>query len=1218
MRYHRPHAAALGFLAILAATLATAPAQAAPLTRQAPEQKKVLRTLPEEWAESLSWRCIGPANMGGRITSIAVYEADPCIYWIGTASGGLLKTTDNGIRYEHQFDHQASSSIGDVQVAQSDPEVVWVGTGEANPRNSVTWGSGVYKSTDGGETWKNMGLKKSFQIGRIAIHPTDPNIVYVGALGRLWGPNEERGVFKTTDGGKKWEKVLFIDEDTGVVDLRMHPSEPDTLLAATYQRRRDGFDTNDPAVKWGPGSGLHKTTDGGASWREITEGLPQGELGRMGLDYYRKDPSVVYMVLESDQIGEEPENAAWPGMRGEDAEVGARLTSITKDGPAEKAGLQEGDIVIALGEVTIHSSGDLTREIRQYLADDTVQIEVSRDRKSVVAEIAFTRRPKRTEEEDQDSSPWQRGSSRPFGASLGGQRENMHDQQGPQGHEYGGVYRSEDGGESWTRINSVNPRPMYYSQIRVDPSDDQYLYVLGTSLYRSKDRGASFAGDGGRSVHPDHHALWIDSRDGRHMILGNDGGIYVTHSRMDRWDHHNHVAIGQFYHATCDLTRDYKVYGGLQDNGSWGGPNLVRHARGPVNTDWFRVGGGDGFVCRVDANDPDQIYSESQGGSIGRMNLRTGESGYMRPRAPRGVRYRFNWNTPFLLSSHNSRIFYSAGNYVFRSLDRGQDLRAVSPEITLTDRGSATALAESPLEPDVLYAGTDDGALWATRDGGREWAYLRAEEELPAEEPEESPAEEAKEEEAAAEEPQEEEAAAEEPQEAPADPVSGTWEAQATGEQVAEGEGRFTFTLELTKEGEVTGTIQSEVGEGPIEEGSWNAGSKKLEFRFATDEFEVDFSGTIEGLEMKGEVMLGGGVISMAFEAVRTPPEGSAEAVEVEPRVEGQPPARSSRGERALSRVRRALGDEDEPAGPGMEELVPEPRWVSSIAASHHEEGRVYVTLDGHRSDDDEPYVLVSEDFGQSWASIRGNLPTSAGSTRVISEDPTNENFLLLGCEFSAWASVDRGQSWTELGGELPTVAIHDFALHPTANEVIAATHGRSLWILDAAPLRQMSEETVEADAWLYTPSPAIHWRSEPGRGSSGNRSFVGENPPSGAQIYYSLRKKARSVKLEITDLGGNSLRELEASVERGLHRVSWDLRALPSEEESAAPQEGRRWRSRRGRQVEPGKVLVVLTVNGETQTRQLVIEMDPDHRDGSWRGFEERVEADSPDEPIR
>ncbi|MFN9789040.1 MAG: WD40/YVTN/BNR-like repeat-containing protein, partial [Pirellulaceae bacterium] len=280
------------------------PARAGEANGQAP-------SLPEKWIESLQWRAIGPANMSGRITSLAVYEKDPTQWWAASASGGLLKTINNGVSFTYQFQQEGSISIGDVQVFQGDPNILWVGTGEGNPRNSSSWGDGIYRSTDGGATWKNVGLSKTFQIGRMALHPTDPNVAYVGALGRLWGDNPERGLFKTTDAGATWTQVLAIDDQTGVIDVQMHPTDPQTLLVATYQRRRDGFDGNAPSQKYGPGSGIFRTTDGGATWEKLIDGLPSNPMGRIGLQYSRKDPSIVYAIIETSRIGQWPIDASY-------------------------------------------------------------------------------------------------------------------------------------------------------------------------------------------------------------------------------------------------------------------------------------------------------------------------------------------------------------------------------------------------------------------------------------------------------------------------------------------------------------------------------------------------------------------------------------------------------------------------------------------------------------------------------------------------------------------------------------------------------------------------------------------------------------------------------------------------------------------------------------------------------------------------------------------
>jgi photosystem II stability/assembly factor-like uncharacterized protein len=1125
------------------AELRAAEAQAAAATPEA--------TLPADWVKTLQWRCIGPANMSGRITAISVYEADPSTYWIATASGGLLKTTNNGITFEHQFDREATVSIGDVCVAPSNKEIVWVGTGEANPRNSVSYGDGVYKSTDGGKTWKNMGLKKSFQIGKILVHPTNPDIVYVGALGRLYGPNTERGLFKTTNGGESWDKVLYIDDKTGVLDMRMHPSDPETLLVATWERQRDQFDAffgnvegdqYGPIKTHAPGTGLYKTTDGGKNWKKLTQGLPTAKMGRIGLDWYRKDPKIVYALIDTERAGMGPPRVAalrvsvdkadggvevkgvnpdgpagkaglkagdvitaanqkpvttvaalndlLRGLRGEklqltvrrdqqpmeltvaletrtgaqrggggpgggpggfagagalgaigeDVEGGARLTRLFPDGAAEKAGLQEGDVIRAVDKKPITGFQPLLTLLQQHKEGDKVTLNVLRGTES--KDIALV-----------VGSPTAGGrgptARRPYSAGLGGQEENTQYEQGPDGFQTGGLFKSTDGGESWTRINSINPRPMYFSQVRVDPSDDQLVYVLGVSQYRSSDGGKTFTADFGRGnnfgragggggtggaggptggfgagsagVHSDGHALWIDPKDGRHMIIGSDGGFYVSYDRGGHWDHLNTTAIGQFYHVAVDTRLNYKVYGGLQDNGSWGGPSRTRSSVGPINEDWFSVGSGDGFVCRVDPNDPDQIYAESQGGAFTRLNLRTGERATIRPRPVEpGKRLRFNWNSPFILSSHNSKIYYCAGNYVFRSLDRGNDLRPISPEITASEKGSATALAESPRNPNVLWVGTDDGALWVTRDGGQKW----------------------------------------------------------------------------------TSVIQ-------------NVG-------------------------------------------------------------------------------------------------LPGPRWVATIEASRFAEGRAYVVFDAHRSDDDEPYVYVTEDFGKTWKSLRANLPW--GSTRCLREDVQNPNLLYLGTEFAAWASINRGESWAKINNNLPTVAIHEFAVHPTAGELVAATHGRSIWILDVSALRQVNKDVLAEAAHLFKPTVAVRWQTEPRHGGT-TRRFVGQNPPPGAQLYYSLAKKADKVSLKVVDIEGKTVRELRASAEPGLHWVTWDLTQAgggtgrggrggfgqppaateqPPGSETDQPRGPGGPGGFGGRPVAPGTYKVVLTVDGKELTQTVRVEADP------------------------
>lgn len=566
----------------------------------------------EALLKNFKWRSVGPANMGGRVSDIAVVEEKNSTIYVGLGTGGLWKTINNGTSWEPIFDNQSVASIGAVAVSKSDPNLVWVGTGEPQGRNSSSWGDGVYKSTDAGRTWTNMGLKDSHTISRIVINPNDNNTVYVAAVGHLWGVNKERGLYKTTDGGKTWAHVLYINEKTGIVDLAIDPSDPNTLYAAAYQRLRTPWSF----TSGGPDSGLHKTTDGGKTWRRLAEGLPSGPLGRIGVAVYQKDPNVIYTVIESDKGGR-----------------------------------------------------------------DQVITEKSRD---------------------------------------------------------GGVFRSEDKGETWRRVSDINPRPFYYSQIRIDPKDDNHIYVLGARFYLSDDGGKTFRSNVARTIHGDNHALWIDPSNPDHMILGSDGGIYFTYDHTKTWDFVNNIAIGEFYQVSVDMRKPYYICGGLQDNGSWCGPSATRNQDGITNADWYRVGGGDGFYVVNDPTDPNIVYAESQGGNAFRLNLKTGERKNLRPIPKEGEPgFRFNWNSPLVISHHDPKTLYFGGNRLFKLTERGDRVEPISPDLTTQDpqkmntAGSyaesyctIVTISESPLNPQLLWVGTDDGNLQVTRDGGLTWTNV--------------------------------------------------------------------------------------------------------------------------------------------------------------------------------------------------------------------------------------------------------------------------------------------------------------------------------------------------------------------------------------------------------------------------------------------------------------------------------------------------------------
>ena len=546
----------LPVLTLLALALAAAPAWSQPSKEKAATaaEKKAPAMTFESALGRLKFRELGPAVMGGRLDDFAVVESNPAIVYAGTASGGLWKTLNAGTTWTPVFDKEAVSSIGDVAVAPSDPSIVWVGTGEANNRQSSSWGNGVYRSTDGGLTWQNMGLKDTHHIGRIVIHPSNPEVVYVAAQGRLWGPNRERGLYKTSDGGRTWKQVLFVNEDTGVTDVAMDPASPDTLYAAAYQRRRTVFGF----AGSGPDGGIHKSTDGGQTWKKLAKGLPW-----------------------------DPEPARPRPAGGPSAEMAAMLGITPEEPPAPAESKADPNKRSEIGRIGL----------AVYRKDPRI----------VYAVIE---------------------------------------------HEKGGTFRSEDRGETWTKMSDTNPRPMYYSQIVVDPTNDLRIWVMGAPMYTSEDGGKTFRTDLVQRIHVDNHAMWINPANPDHMILGSDGGIHWSWDRGRTWDFVNNLAIGQFYELGVDMRQPYWIYGGLQDNNTWGGPSRTFNPRGIGNSDWVTVGGGDGFYAQVDPNDPTIVYAESQDGNLLRRDLRTGEQRSIRPQTAEGEKpFRFQWCSPVVISA---------------------------------------------------------------------------------------------------------------------------------------------------------------------------------------------------------------------------------------------------------------------------------------------------------------------------------------------------------------------------------------------------------------------------------------------------------------------------------------------------------------------------------------------------------------------------------------
>lgn len=571
--------------------------------------------------KALDARSIGPAVMGGRTPDIAIDPEDPGTFYVAHAHGGLFKTTDNGGSFTALTDKEPIGSVGAVAVAPSNAKVVWIGTGEANDRNSSGWGSGVYRSADAGATWTHVGLPSSRTIARIVVHPKDPDTAYVAAMGDLWTEGGERGLFKTTDGGKSWKAVLQAEAPhatrAGCGDVAIDPQSPDTVYAALYARRRTpwSFAFGAEVTDGKDVGGIYRTTDGGATWTRLTSGLP-GSTGRIGLSVYAKDPKIVYAIVQSTEGG--------------------------------------------------------------------------------VSDIDSVRSRR------------------------------------------GGVFRSDDGGTTWTRRSPLNPRPFYFSKIRVDPNDDQRVYVLGFALHVSEDGGETFREDRFKNVHPDTHALVIDPRNSKRVLLGTDGGVYQSWNQAETWAHLATFAAGEYYRIAADMSAPYRICGGLQDNVNWVGPSATRTKEGIVNADWTNIYGGDGFYCIFDPTDPDIVYAESQSGYVHRLHLKSGAMKGLRPEPSEGQQaFRFHWNSPLIPSRHRQGTFYLAGNRVFELTERGEHWKAISPDLSTQDvqkilavgsgaetYGVVFALSESPVKAGLLWAGTDDGKVWVTENQGERWTDL--------------------------------------------------------------------------------------------------------------------------------------------------------------------------------------------------------------------------------------------------------------------------------------------------------------------------------------------------------------------------------------------------------------------------------------------------------------------------------------------------------------
>ena len=825
--------------------------------------------------KNLLWRNIGPANMMGRIAAIDASNKDYRKVLIASASGGVFKSDNAGVTWESIFDKYGAGSIGSVKFDQNDLNTIWVGTGESANRNSSAWGDGIYKSTDGGKTFSNMGLKSTHQIAEIEIHPNNSNIVYAAAVGHLWGYSGERGLFRTLDGGNSWEKVLGglpDDGKTGCTEIIFHPTNPDIMFAGFYHRLRQ------PAsfVSGGEEGGLFKSTDGGKSWRKVTNGLAKGKSGMIDISIHLSNPDIMVMAYEAD--------------------------------------------------------------------------------------------------------------------------ENI-----PDGEPGTGVYISYDGGESWNFLLKHAVRPFYHGQIEIDPINPENIYVVSRGFMISNDGGKNFYSRRWRTDGGDDHDMWIAPYDNNIIYLATDQGSRLSVDGGRTWLSHNNMAIGQYYAIGVDMRDPYYVGGGLQDNGLWMTPSNSREYRGILNMHSTWIAEGDGFHTQIDPEDWRTVYTVNHVGFVARQNIETreytfitptpetisnfseyveydydetrnrytidpGEHWFFRERPDRPLlppQFRFNWSSPFIISSNNSKRVFFGSNHLFKSDDRGDNWKIISPDLTTNDKslrntsngGGLTnsntggenhftiiTISDTPIDKDVIWVGTDDGNVQVTIDNGDTWDNVR-------------------------------------------------------------------------------------------------------------------------------------------------------------PNIVG----------------------------------VPQKTWVSRVEASKHKKGRAYVSFDNHRFDDNKPYVFMTDDYGKSWKNITSDLPKDY-SVYVIKEDYIDENLLFVGTEKSVYFTINQGKIWEKLGSNLPSVAIHDLVIHPRDGDLIAGTHGKSIWILDdISPLRNLnfnSNKIIpsrESTKWIKINTG----RKQP------YFEFRGENPPYGAIINFYSKTEIKG-KITITNSSESNLYKRDISLSNGLNRFIW------------------------------------------------------------------------------
>ncbi|MEP2935309.1 MAG: glycosyl hydrolase [Gilvibacter sp.] len=860
----------------------------------------------------LSFRNIGPAMTSGRIADIAIHPENENIWYVAVGSGGVWKTTNSGTTWKPIFDSQKVYSVGCVTIDPNNPHTIWVGTGENVGGRHVGFGDGIYVSHDDGKSWKNMGLDNSEHLSKIIVHPEDSNVIWVASQGPLWSKGGDRGVFKTTDGGKSWTRTLGDAEWVGATDLLIDPNNPDVLYAATWQRHR----TVAGYLGGGPGSGLHKSTDGGETWKALKKGIPGSNLGKTGLAMSPFDSDVIYAAIELDR---------------------------TK----------------------------------------------------------------------------------------------------------GGVFMSTNGGESWTKQSDAvggGTGPHYYQEIIASPHREGTLFFMNNSALISADHGKTFTRMKRSNQHSDSHALVFKKSDPNYLLIGTDGGLYESFDHTDSWKYVRNLPITQYFKiAVDDAEPFYNVYGGTQDNGSHGGPSRTISSDGIASADWWKTLGADGAQTATEPGNPNITYGEFQQGVLWRIDSKTRESVYIQPQAREGDPYeRFNWDAPIVVSSHNPKRLYFASQRVWKSENRGDSWQPISSDLTLNQErmnfpyygksqswdnawdlaamsnyNTITSLAESPQQEGLIYAGTDDGLIQVTENGGTNWRKISL--------------------------------------------------------------------------------------------------------------------GGIKGL--------------------------------------------------------------------------PTTPFVNDVRADLFDANVVYAALDNHKYGDYKPYIIKSNDKGQTWSLINGDLPKKLLIWRLV-QDHVKKDLLFAATEFGVYVTTNGGKNWVELGGGMPTIPIRDITIQRRENDLVAGSFGRGIFILDdISPIRNFSASMNNSEATLF-PVKTVDWYRQSNRvGSQGDAEWIAKNPPFGANFTYYMADKIKSIKdqrkqkekkgnaefpgwealekesrqngpsivLVIKDANGNVVNTINGKNKKGFNRVSWNLSYPSKSGERLQAPGGRRGFGGGGIMVTPGQYTVTL-----------------------------------------